>query len=738
MPHDKETNKARKEIRYLNKNFEQFRKSMVDFAKVYFPDTFNDFNEADPGMMFVEMASYVGDVLSYYVDSQLKESILTTAEERESVIQLAQAMGYMPRATVGAVVDLEVYQLLPSVGSGTNTKPDWRYAQLVSSGMNATTNDGSSETFRTLDDIDFAASSSMDPTDLTVYSVDSDGIPTYYLIKKKVKARSGTQKEQDFSFADPEKFVSVLLPDENVISIDSIIDSDGNEWSEVDYLAQDTIFEKVKNIPSNGNANIATFANTVPFILKTVRVPRRFIKRLNSKNQFEIRFGAGVSSRPGAVITPGPQNVGAGIGVSSLQQAWDPSNFLLTDAYGQVPQNTTLTVKYSVGGGVKTNVNSNTITDVGNLVFDRSMNLLDGDLVAQIKRSIACNNPSPATGGVGEEPTETIRQNTFAHFQAQNRTVTKEDYELRCYTMPAHLGTIAKAYAAVDDLGVTSCETDEQLLEEINNLQSDLNSCEEGKDKLEAEITDLTTTINTQYEQILYYMDNNDDCPPCEATQEDLNDAYDTGYSTGYVAGQGDCVDDGSDTGGTECDEIRTQLDQRRKQLQILENQISSQDMMSMDDMTKIKQYQLEIALLEQELVECQDGNGNDNSGWQKMQKEYEAQIAQQKAQLAALQNQINMLNQQLNDQYVMNPYGGDIKNPYDDQTDPGDGNNTDGSGPWGDLDDLGGGVNDITPWDGVGNLNPNEEIINPFNGDTGNLGEDTGYLRGNGDDGVA
>ena len=618
MPHNKETNKARKEIRYLNKNFEQFRKSMVDFAKVYFPNTFNDFNEADPGMMFVEMASYVGDVLSYYVDSQLKESILTTAEERENVIQLAQAMGYMPRASVGSVVDLDIYQLLPAVGSGTNTRPDWRYAQLIKSGMSATSTESGNQSFKTLDDIDFAASSSLDPTDLTVYSVDSDGIPTYYLIKKKVKARSGNQKEVEFSFEDPEKFTSVLIPDTDVISIDSIIDSDGNEWKEVNYLAQDTVFEKVKNIPSNGSAQLSNFANSVPFLLKTVRVPRRFIKRLNSKNQYEIRFGAGVSSSPGATITPGPSNVGAGIGVSSLQQAWDPSNFLLTDAYGQVPQNTTLTVKYSTGGGVQSNVSSNTITSIGNLIFDRQMNLLDDDLVQQVRRSIACNNPSPATGGVGEEPTETIRQNTFANFQAQNRTVTKEDYELRCYTMPSHLGTIAKAYAAVDDLGVTNCETDEQLIEEINNLQKQNEECEETISNLNQTITDLEITINTQYEQILYYMDNAE-CPPCEATQEDVDNAYDTGYATGYTAGQGDCTDNSgggsgdTGTGGSVCDKIRDKLVSATAELKKEEDRYNNLQSPTYEDKSRLEAMRTEVNRYQDEYKKCKANEAADS-----------------------------------------------------------------------------------------------------------------------------
>jgi hypothetical protein len=445
------TGKVSKEVRYLNRDFSQFRKSLIDFSKIYFPNTYNDFNESDPGMMFMEMASYVGDVLSYYLDSQIKELILSTAAERENIIQLAQTMGYQPKASVASVVNLDIFQLLPSTGTGTNIKPDYSYALSIKEGMQATS-DTTAESFMTLLPIDFSVSSSMDPTTVTVYSVDGNGSPIYYLLKKSVISRSGNQKTETFTFSDPEKYTKVLLPDTNVIAIDNVVDSDNNTWYEVDYLGQDTIFKKVKNVASN-DPSLYSFNKSVPNLLKMLKVPRRFIKRLRGDNKFEIRFGAGISNDPDEEFTPNPDNVGLPLvtGTSKLTQAWDPSNFLHTRAYGQVPQNTTLTVTYITGGGLKSNAQAGTIISPKNVIFDMDETGLDAGILNTIKDSVATNNPTPATGGADSETVEEIRNNALAYFGAQDRTVTKEDYVIRCYSMPPEYGTISKAFITQDE-----------------------------------------------------------------------------------------------------------------------------------------------------------------------------------------------------------------------------------------------------------------------------------------------
>ena len=103
-----------KDVKYLNKDFGAFRNSLMEFAKVYFPNTYNDFNEASPGMMFIEMASYVGDVLAYYIDEQFKESMLAYAEEKKTIYEIAQGYGYKPRQSSPASVKLNIFQTVPS------------------------------------------------------------------------------------------------------------------------------------------------------------------------------------------------------------------------------------------------------------------------------------------------------------------------------------------------------------------------------------------------------------------------------------------------------------------------------------------------------------------------------------------------------------------------------------------------------------------------------------------------
>jgi len=445
------TAKVAKEVRYLNKDFAQFRQNLIDFSKVYFPNTYNDFNESDPGMMFMEMASYVGDVLSYYLDSQLKELILTTAEEKANIIQLAQTMGYQPKASVASVVDLDVFQLLPSTGTGTDVQPDYSYALSIKEGMGAQSTD-SAIAFKTLSPIDFSFSSSVDPTTVTVYSVDDNGAPIYYLIKKSVTTQAGEIKTVDFAFGDPKKYTKALLPDDNIVSIDGVVDSDNNIWHEVDYLAQDTIFLRKKNVQAN-DPELYAYNTTVPYLLKLLKVPRRFIKRLRSDNKYEMRFGSGISDDPDEEFTPNPDNVGLPLvtGTSKLTQAWDPSNFLYTKAYGQVPQNTTLTVTYTAGGGIASNVHANTITTPTNVEFDMETAGLDGAILAVVKQSLATNNPQSATGGANTETVDDIRNNALAYFGAQDRTVSKEDYVIRCYSLPAEYGSVAKAYIVQDE-----------------------------------------------------------------------------------------------------------------------------------------------------------------------------------------------------------------------------------------------------------------------------------------------
>jgi len=444
---------SKKELRYLNRDFTSFKKALIDFSKVYYPNSYNDFNESSPGMMFIEMAAYVGDVLSFYIDKQFKESLLPYAEERENVVDLVKTLGYKPKATTPSTVQLEMYQTVPSKteDGGVTYFPDMTYALQVDAGAvcRAASN---STNFRTLDVVDFKYSSSLDPTEITIYEY-NDTTPTLYLLKKSVEAVAGTLETESFTFGNAKKYDQRTLLANDVNEVISCTDSDGNSWYEVPYLAQDTVFIDVAN-DMKKDAGLAQYSSDSPYLLRLKKTARRFVSELTSGNLTKLTWGAGVSDSPDEVITPNPDNVGSplGTGVNRLDKGFDPANFLYTKSYGQVPQNTTLTIVYSRGGGVESNVPQGDITE---LVSFNTLN--DQTAIPNIAEfnnavsSVAVTNLIPATGGRGAESVDELKFNALASFPAQNRAVTKEDYIVRCYSLPSKYGNVSKVYIAPDE-----------------------------------------------------------------------------------------------------------------------------------------------------------------------------------------------------------------------------------------------------------------------------------------------
>jgi len=436
-----------KTINYLNKDFSDFKGALINLAQIYYPDTVNDFSEGSPGTMFIEMASYIGDVLSFYTDAQVQETFLQYAQERENLYALAYTLGYIPAVTNPAAVELEIFQQIPSNNNGL---PDYDYALRIRKNSSFLPNNNSGTSYLIQNDVNFAFSSSFDPTEQTVYSV-SGTQPDYFLLKKKVKALSAEIVTTTFIIGNAERFKTLLLDDSKIIGIQSITDSNGNEYTEVPYLAQETIFEEVPNTEVN-DPDLKQYQNQVPFLLRTKKVAKRFVTRFKSDKKMEIQFGAGATSGDDTTIIPNPDNIGLGIndGRSLLDKAYDPSNFLFTKAYGEVPSNTTLTVTYLVGGGINSNVNANVINRKGSLTIVPTKGGTDSTVFNTTIASIACNNPNPATGGGPGDSAQDIKLNAIANFSAQKRTVTKEDYIFRTLAMPPQFGKVAKAYIAQD------------------------------------------------------------------------------------------------------------------------------------------------------------------------------------------------------------------------------------------------------------------------------------------------
>jgi hypothetical protein len=440
-----------KQIQYLNKDFDGFKQKLLEFAQVYYPETYNDFSETSAGLMLIEMAAYVGDVLAFYADNQVQENFLEFAKQKDSLLALAYNHGYFPQVTYASTVDVDIFQIIPSTIQSGLITPDFNYAIIVNEGAQLRSANDSSQLFYIENRIDFTISGSSDSTDISVYSLDSNNQPNFYLLRKKAKASAGALKTANFTFTTPEKFATAQLQDTNIIEIVKVTDSEGGRWTEVPYLAQETIFDPVANVEAN-DPILFQYNETTPYLLKTIKVPRRFVKRFKTNNTLEFQFGPGVSTDPDQIITPNSDNVGLGLpyGTDKLTTAWDPANFLYTRTYGLAPSNTTLTVEYLVGGGAASNViaNSLTILESGTVTFFGTN--LDSTLQNTVRNSLRFTNSKAATGGGDGDTNEIIRQNAISQFPTQLRTVTKDDYAIRTLSLPPKFGDIAKVYVTQD------------------------------------------------------------------------------------------------------------------------------------------------------------------------------------------------------------------------------------------------------------------------------------------------
>jgi len=446
-------------INYLNKDFASLKQSLMNYAKSYFPNSYRDFNEASPGMMLLEMNAYVGDVLSFYIDQQYREMLLPLAEERRNIVNLANMFGYKVKPIVPAYVDLTFSQDLDA--SENPAEVDYSTGGIFPSGIQVIGSDNTI-VFETLDVLDFQITGSSDTK--TIANTSEAGLATSYTLHREVRAVSGKQKTSQFSIGIPEKFKRITLEDKNIIDIISCIDSNGNDWYEVDYLAQDKV--PISTHYTNDSDRTDAYQNLtdservdlpVPYSLEYIKTGKRFTRETNVDNTTSLVFGNGVL-RDGQMVDDGfidLEQVGIIIPGQSNDLA-SAINPLLGDEYstlGETPNNTTLTITYRVGGGIDSNIPSGDLNEITTGGTD-----LGGGAVSIT--SLGATNNYAARGGKDEESIDEIRERTKAFFSTQNRCVTKEDYEARVMNIPAKFGNIAKVYVARNVDGDTGSDTD--------------------------------------------------------------------------------------------------------------------------------------------------------------------------------------------------------------------------------------------------------------------------------------
>ena len=432
-------------INYINKDFTSYRNQLVNYSQTYFPTTYTDFSPTSPGMMFIEQAAYVGDVLSFYLDNQIQENYLQYARQTNNLYDMAYMYGYKPRVTGLATVTVDLYQQVPAKLINGVAEPDYDYAVIINANTQITTTSGTPQTFIIEDSVNFTVSSSSNPTSVTVAQITS-GVPDYYLLRKSTTAYSGTIKSTDFSFGAPVEFATVSINAPNIANIIDVIDSDGNQYYEVDYLGQDLVFDGIRNTNVN-DPNTYNDSDT-PYLLQTKSVQNRFATRYLASNLLQLQFGAGSPATVTEDVIPNPFNVGLGLpfGQDKLTTAYSPTNFIFTNTYGNTPSNTTLTVRYLSGGGVGSNILANSLTNVNNSTIQFLKGGLNVTTAQYVFDSIASNNPYAANGGNNGDTIEDIRQNAISQFSTQMRNVTQDDYLVRALSMPSKFGTISKAF----------------------------------------------------------------------------------------------------------------------------------------------------------------------------------------------------------------------------------------------------------------------------------------------------
>jgi len=451
MPYSEKQKFKPSNVNYTSKDFSTIKSDLVEYTKAYFPDTYKDFNETSPGMMLIELASYVGDVLSYYIDYNYKENVLATATEKRNVRRLAEFMGYKTTPSTAALVKLKV---TTNIDADSSTyEPDYGSLPInlqspIGVGLQVKSNVNTELKFETLGEIDFTISGSPDvPPVGPPTSFNSNGEATGYTLTRYVQAISAETKTKSFTISSPTKFLELDLGVTNVVEILNVKDSSGNKWYEVDYLTQDRILkESHYSIDGRGHAqnqnivNRITASIDIPYTIEYIKTNKKFVKKVDpDTNNTKLQFGNGLyrlnmSGSSGASLFSMIEQQGVNLsGVPSSVINASINNLAANNSLnlGETPANTIMTVTYRVGGGPNANAQAGEVTEVQN---------------APSGVTITVNNPEPASGGTDGQTVDEIRENAKTHFASQLRCVTREDYQARILNLPAKFGNIAKCY----------------------------------------------------------------------------------------------------------------------------------------------------------------------------------------------------------------------------------------------------------------------------------------------------
>lgn len=444
------TNKKIVPIKYTARDFSTIKSELVDYAKRYYSDSFKDFNEAGFGALMLDTVSYVGDVLSFYVDYNTNESHLKTAIEFDNILKHGYKLGFKYNPFASSTGIVTIYCILPAVSSGLG--PDYTYAPILKQG---TTFSAGPNTFVLSQDVNIAKPirirnatgviSNYDPLVRVAKTDAVTGVPTHYAVKTYGSVVSGIYKTYTETVGAFKKYAKVTINDSNISEIVSIIDSDGNEYIEVDYLSQNIVY---KAMPST-----TTDSSLVQSILVPVAAPRRFIvQRFNQSTDIIFGASSNLQVENDELLEDPTKFVSQIYGRKYVSDdSFDPYKLLNSDKYGIGPSNTTLTVTYKINTVDNVNASAGAVDTVSELKAE----FVDRQNLNQIKindvlDSIIVENEDPIVGDVTIPTTDELKIRITDHYATQHRAVTELDYEASCYSMPVEYGALKRVKIVKD------------------------------------------------------------------------------------------------------------------------------------------------------------------------------------------------------------------------------------------------------------------------------------------------
>tara|TARA_B100000519_G_C14252224_1_gene443044 strand:+ start:366 stop:2210 length:1845 start_codon:yes stop_codon:yes gene_type:complete len=422
---------------YLAKDFQSFRSELYAHAKMYFADKIQDFSEASLGGLLLDMASYVGDSMSFYLDHQFNELNWSTAIEVKNIQKHLRNAGVKVRGASPSMVELKLYFEVPAETIDGNTAPKASLLPSIKAMSSFVSNTGIP--FSLLNDLDFAEKDSEGNYlyDSVVVETAEDGTPTSYVVMRLGMALSGVRKSEKHTFPNTHQaFRTITLGEQNVTDIVSIIDTDGNSYYEVESLSQDTVFKEIPNLSPDKNEVVSN--------LEVIPAPYRFVSSYDYNTKLTtIRFGSGDAQTLDNDILPDPSDLALPLyGKKTFTRfSIDPHSMLKTQTLGISPRNTTLTITYRAGGGLKHNVGSDTVRTVNILDLKFNSKAAAAEAIA-VRASIDVTNPSPALDGDRAPTLEELRAQIPASRSAQARIITKSDLIARVYTLPNRFGRV--------------------------------------------------------------------------------------------------------------------------------------------------------------------------------------------------------------------------------------------------------------------------------------------------------